>query len=94
MLFVLKEGEVKACNEGYRKIINNFASIAEKWDISLNCSNQLSYMGVRHLLLYRKTSLYRLAALPYDCNGISCSKIFYMYIALIRHIDIHYYKNM
>ena len=27
------------------------------------------YTSVRHLLLHRKTSLYRLAALPYGCNN-------------------------
>ena len=36
--------------------------------IAVDCFNQLSYAGVRHLLLHRKTSLYRLVALPYGCK--------------------------
>ena len=47
----------------------NFARIRARVFRSLvDCSNQLSYTGFRHLLPLRKTPLYRLTALPYDCN--------------------------
>ena len=35
--------------------------------LPVDCSNQLSYTGVRHLLLHRKTSFYRPMSLPYGC---------------------------
>ena len=37
--------------------------------LPVDCPNQLSYTGVRLLLLHKKISLYRLSKLPYGCNN-------------------------
>ena len=40
---------------------------ARVFRLPVDCSDQVNYTSVRNLHLYRKTSLYRLMALPYSC---------------------------
>ena len=61
-------------NFKFLKTISN--SYAEKMQTKFKFKEFLSYIGVRHPLLHRKTLLYRLVALPYCCQRLFPTKRF------------------